>query len=264
MHFIYARGCPKCSLLRRTENNRLSPAVIAKRLKKIHVQMLDSYISMKTSARFKCSKNHVWVTITESVMLLGNGCPVCAGQRPDLKKLKRRLAKRGIEMLSTYKGAQKPARFRCIAKHVWTTTPDSVLNAGSGCLKCLDLSGALYLRGVSEEKVRRLLQRLTGRRFPKARPPWLRGRCKSGIGRELDGYSRTLAVAFEYQGIQHYLPFDHFGGDEALKKTKARDKCKDTACRRNGVLLIKIPYWKRDIETFLRRKLLSVGITSSD
>jgi hypothetical protein len=99
--------------------------------------------------------------------------------------------------------------------------------------------------------LRRLLERTTGWRFPKARPVWPKGRSRSPL--ELDGYNEKHQVAFEYQGEQHYRA-KRFG-QAALAATRRRDERKRQLCRRHGVQLIRVPYWKLDVEQFIRSKL---------
>ena len=66
------------------------------------------------------------------------------------------------------------------------------------------------------------------------RPDWL--------GRQsLDLYIPSLKTAIEYQGIQHYLPIEFFGGEEALSLRRELDQ----RCKENDVRLIAWPY---DIE----------------
>ena len=67
------------------------------------------------------------------------------------------------------------------------------------------------------------------------RPEWL--------GRQsLDLYIPSLRTAVEYQGIQHYLPIEFFGGEEALTLRKELDDRKRTLCAENDVRLIEWPY----------------------
>ena len=69
------------------------------------------------------------------------------------------------------------------------------------------------------------------------RPDWL--------GRQsLDIYIPSLRTAIEYQGIQHYLPVNFFGGEEALLQRQELDQTKRTLCEKNGVRLIEWPYDK--------------------
>ncbi|MFO8019698.1 MAG: hypothetical protein R6U96_13815 [Promethearchaeia archaeon] len=56
---------------------------------------------------------------------------------------------------------------------------------------------------------------------------------------ELDGYNEKLGIAFEFNGIQHYIPI--YG----LKKLEIQQKCdylKKWACEKKGVISIVISY----------------------
>ena len=67
------------------------------------------------------------------------------------------------------------------------------------------------------------------------RPDWL--------GRQsLDFYIPSIRTAIEYQGIQHYLPVDFFGGEEALAQRQELDRQKKNLCEENEVRLIEWPY----------------------
>lgn len=59
------------------------------------------------------------------------------------------------------------------------------------------------------------------------------------LGRQhLDIYFPKLNIGIEYQGAQHYVAVDFFGGQEALEKTIERDKVKRKKCEENGCHLI--------------------------
>jgi len=67
------------------------------------------------------------------------------------------------------------------------------------------------------------------------RPDWL--------GRQsLDLYVPSLRTAIEYQGVQHYIPVEFFGGEEALAQRQELDQTKRQLCEENRVRLIEWPY----------------------
>lgn len=69
---------------------------------------------------------------------------------------------------------------------------------------------------------------------------------------------RSLRLLIEYDGVQHFKPFKHFGGVEKFKKQKKNDRIKDTYCRNNGIKLLRIPYTmgKQEIEETLKELLV--------
>ena len=64
-------------------------------------------------------------------------------------------------------------------------------------------------------------------------------------GLELDIYIPDLRLGIEYQGIQHYKPVEHWGGEEALEHNKLRDKRKRDLCVSLGIDLV---YFRHDEE----------------
>ena len=80
------------------------------------------------------------------------------------------------------------------------------------------------------------------------RPEWL--------GRQsLDIYIPSIRTAVEYQGIQHYLPVDFFGGEEALIGRQELDETKRKRCAENEVRLIEWPYSLDPTEENVERML---------
>ncbi len=69
-----------------------------------------------------------------------------------------------------------------------------------------------------------------------ARAPWL-------AAQRLDLFVPSLGLAVEYQGEQHYLPLDHWGGEAGLAARRELDERKRDACLRAGVILLE---WRYD------------------
>ena len=60
----------------------------------------------------------------------------------------------------------------------------------------------------------------------------------------LDIFIPSINMAIEYQGLQHYEPVEHFGGEATFNKNVIRDLVKADKCKENGVRLL---YWKYDV-----------------
>lgn len=95
--------------------------------------------------------------------------------------------------------------------------------------------------------------------FKKARPKWLRNSRNNLM--ELDGYSKLLKVAFEYQGIQHYQQVDKiFGYKVDLAWQQQRDREKAELCRKFGIVLIVIPWYVKSLRRFIRAEVRKLGL----
>lgn len=81
-----------------------------------------------------------------------------------------------------------------------------------------------------------------------ASPNWLNRQ-------RFDVYIPELRLAIEYQGQQHYVPVDLFGGKEGLKKTKQRDKEKLQRSKENGVDIIYFSYKDNLTEKLVHSRL---------
>ena len=192
-----------------------------------------SYHNAITPLRWRCAKDHEWEAIPDAVKH-GTWCPVCGGSYPlNLAIMQDYAQKRGGACLSAkYVNSKTHLHWECAEGHEWTAKPDHVLK-GHWCPICS--------AGVSERICRALLERMTGVRFSKARPPWLRS--KRGGQMEFDGYAPPLGVAFEYHGEQHYKPNAFFHKNpQAFKQRQQDDEQKRRLCRRRKVILLEVPY----------------------
>lgn len=59
---------------------------------------------------------------------------------------------------------------------------------------------------------------------------------------KFDFYLNKYNLCIEYQGPQHYMPIEKFGGEEAFKKQQERDEEKRKYCRLNEISLLEIKY----------------------
>ena len=69
--------------------------------------------------------------------------------------------------------------------------------------------------------------------------PWL------GLQR-FDIYFPKYNIAVEYDGKQHFVPIDYFGGKIAFDKGQELDKIKEEKCKNNGCHLFRIKYTYKD------------------
>lgn len=82
-------------------------------------------------------------------------------------------------------------------------------------------------------------------------------------GYELDGYSKKLNLAFEYNGKQHYQRIKYFHKtNKDFENQKKRDREKEKECKKKGILLIVVPYTVKfnNLESYIKNKLDKLGI----
>lgn len=64
--------------------------------------------------------------------------------------------------------------------------------------------------------------------------------------RRFDFYLPQENIVIEFDGAQHYMAIDFFGGEESFLATQARDQEKNKFCLSNGIKLFRIPYSEID------------------
>ena len=93
-----------------------------------------------------------------------------------------------------------------------------------------------------ESLCRKVLEITYKKPFPTARPSFLVNP-ETGFNLELDGYNEELNLAFEYNGVQHYIYPNRFHKtEEDFIGQVRRDQYKKDACKLAGIYLLTIPY----------------------
>ena len=59
--------------------------------------------------------------------------------------------------------------------------------------------------------------------------------------------NHELQYLIEYDGIQHFIPIDYFGGEEGFKYRKLCDNLKTEYCKNNNIPLIRLNYLQKEI-----------------
>jgi len=232
--------CPKCSAQRISSSQKLS---IQDMHKLAHIKggkcLSKQYVTARVKLKWKCSKGHIWEATPDNIYR-GKWCPKCAGNELlDIFQMKDVAKERGGKCLSNkYINSTSKLKWQCSKGHIWKTAFTNI-KSGRWCPICSS--------GLCERICRIYFEQLFKRKFPKVRPKWLRN--KEGNPLELDGYCKSLKLAFEHQGGQHYDSDHFYSSNIHLKRIKRDDKRKRRICERKGITLITIP------EIFVRLKL---------
>jgi hypothetical protein len=200
----------------------------------------DTYQNARTPLQWKCAEGHTW-TATPCAVKLGSWCPQCykdnrsalAIRKYTLEDMKKLATNRRGDCLSSYfKNVLEPLAWRCALGHEWIAPPASIIHNNSWCPSCS--------RYLGERLCRVAFEQIFGRRFPKARPKWLRSSNSTQL--ELDGYCPSLGIAFEHHGEQHYSDnIQYIKTTSQLQKRIAYDKQKRILCQEHNVTLIEVP-----------------------
>lgn len=252
------RGCRKCGQRKASDSVKLTQQEVVRRLAQItgSIQIVGNYTGAMKPLKCVCKTcKHAWYPIWAELNR-GHGCPKCARVNSMLtaSEIAQRIRFKNITTLDVYAGAATSTRCICkICRYRWRAHWRDIVRKdgrGSGCPRCAD--------SANEKEARSYLERITGWQFPKCRPSFLKGFGKYPM--ELDGYNEEHRLGFEYQGQQHYSPLRHWGGSAAFAAQKKRDDRKRHLCTYHGVQVIRIPYWVRDTQAFVSKKLQQLGV----
>lgn len=232
------KWCPRCAGKGKTISDMQQAASL-----RDGMCLSKTYKGMFVKLLWQCGKGHKFKTMPNQVLNHGTWCPECyleskgltpAECRRQLREMKRLARSKGGRCLSTeYKNNQTHLQWRCKNGHEWMAAPSHTKHSGTWCATCA--------AGVSERICRAVIERIFGTAFPKKKPAWLLSKRQTRM--ELDGYAEELRVAFEYQGIQHFIKNKRFhSGSATLGRRMSDDKWKAMLCRRHRVLLLQIPH----------------------
>lgn len=129
-----------------------------------------------------------------------------------------------------YKNSKTNLLFQCKYNHEWMATWSNI-KKGKWCPECSTFSG--------ERIVKLYFEKIFDCKFTKIKPNWLLA--PTGFKMELDGFNEDLKIAFEHQGMQHYIINEFSNTIEKLNKIKKYDLLKKEICIKNNIKLFIIP-----------------------
>lgn len=261
-NLIKGQGCPQCF----RDGQWFTTSDVKSKLKKLNPDLVivGEYKEAFSPLKIRCRQcQHQWTTTWNTLSRIKRfkgrtGCPWCGPHRLTHKEVVQKLQELNPDLIlvSKYKLGNLPLKFHCRkCGAFWKRSWNYMVPTNGLCPSCCP---APY---YSEAEVRKIIEELTGWKFPKFRPAFLRG--LNGGSLELDGYNEEHKVAFEYQGLQHYqLCYYNRFDPQKLKEQKRRDWRKKYQCWYHEIHLIRIPYWVEDVKTFVAGRLQTLGIRS--
>lgn len=175
--------------------------------------------------------------------LRGKGCKKCIS--PTLNQLIIKFRKVHGDKYDyskvEYKKAIEKVDIICKEHGLFSQTPNSHLN-GNGCPVCKESHGERDIRNFLIENNIKFESQY---RFDD---------CRNKFTLPFDFYLPEHNLCIEYQGRQHFEAVDMFGGEEALEKTKERDKIKFQFTHKKNIYLLYIRY-DEDVQSSLKKQL---------
>ena len=252
---LHGTKCPKCaikdlSLGQRKDKDKVLDEIYKKNPQ---VRVIGEYVDTCTKVKTECLKcGHQWMVIPEK-LVYGRGCPVCANKErglksrtnPDEFRMRLHQINPNITLVDTYEKNTTAITVACnFCNKSFIAMPIDLLY-GKTCPTC-------FPRSKGERKICEALLRM-GIDYQQQKTM---DDCKYVALLSFDFYLPEYDMMIEYDGEQHFYPIERFGGEDALKKNKIRDKIKDTWCENHGVKMLRIPFWEYgNIDTILSEEL---------
>jgi Zn finger protein HypA/HybF involved in hydrogenase expression len=237
INHISGKGCYLCS-----KTKKLSLNEFINKSKQIHGDKYDyslvNYKNNNTKVQIIC-KIHGVFEQTPMKHLRGQQCPKCSGKYKTTKELvtsfKKIHGNKYDYSMVNYINAATKVKIICEKHGVFEQIIGNHLN-GYGCSKCNNSRGEIQIENYLKNKN---IMFESQKKF--------KG-CKNKYQLPFDFFIPSLNICIEYDGIQHFKPLKHFGGNEKFIYRQNNDDIKNKFCQKNNINLLRIKYNEDIIE----------------
>lgn len=193
-----------------------------------------------------CPKHGEFLQLVNNHCNIGNGCPKCKFEyTANLQRSNTEDFIRKARLIHGDKYDYSECLYitnrikvliKCPIHGAFEQVPHDHLS-GNGCPRC----GVEFKPKLKNQKI--LYDKLTSD-FPNEDIIYeASGKDVPWLGRQrLDMYFPKYNIAIEYDGKQHYIPVEYFGGELSFSKRKELDSKKNDKCIMNGCVLYRIKY----------------------
>ena len=250
---LSGRGCGKCyNEFRRGMGGKYTLSDFIKKANKVHNNKFDysKVILPKNMSKDKViiiCPTHGEFAQSPQCHLSGDGCSKCSNKyKKTLKEFleiaKEHYGDRYDLSKVDYVNNQTPILIKCPI-HGWIYIyPRGFLN-GNGCSLCTSSKGENRIRGFLD---RCKIHYITEYQIP-------------NYSFRYDFFIPGMKLLIEYDGPQHFIPIEHFGGEEQLEKQQIIDMEKNKLAYSLDYMLIRIPYTQYNNIVCLLRDYLSLN-----
>jgi very-short-patch-repair endonuclease len=237
-NFQAGKRCPTCGTIKRNESKRLNPDKIKEMVEKAGYTLesiIEGYKGEQKRLVVKCDRGHDAYEVLYQNFRNNRRCPYCKADnnRTPIEEVIATVNVEGFDVVSGEFISRKSRMiFRCPEGHDYPATYDLFL-AGKRCPKCNKSKGEV------------LVSRLLAELIPNVKVTEQYPVRISNKNYRYDFCIHTDKLLFiEYDGHQHFMPIDAFGGQEGFEKQKVSDSIKDKyVAGTEGVELLRIPYF---------------------
>lgn len=212
----------------------------------------SAFPSTSQKMEWKCRNGHVF-EMTWNDFIRGRGCSKCSGKYRRTKEefLQEVFEEVGVEytFLGEFENVDMKIKVvHNVCGHEYEVSPYKFINVGQRCPRCNESKGERRVRDYLISNNIRYKEEYS---FDDCRLK-LPLRFDFAVFDELN----TLINLIEYDGKQHFKPFEYYGGEEYYEKNKIRDAIKNDYCKKNNINLLRIPYTEfENIEEILATHL---------
>lgn len=244
---LRGRGCPICRWKKAKESLRKSVGLntdeFIRRAKEIHGDKYDyskvNYENTESKVCIICPKHgEFWQTPHHHLM--GIGCPSCGAKKYGTDEFINRAKKVHGDKYDYSKtnfiDKKHKVIITCPLHGDFEQLPMNHL-AGRGCPEC----------GRHFGKQEKLVLKMLTEKYEHVEYQYTNNTFLKGLKKNLtlDYFLPNFNIGIEYQGIQHFVPQDVFGGETAYSIVYNRDLRKYEQCKKNGVPIFYISFEKQ-------------------
>lgn len=259
------QGCNQCAKEARGIKYRKTKEQFIEQAQKIHENKYDyskvDYITTDDCVIIICPKHGEFSQTPHSHISQKSGCPICKAENQSIRNIwdKDKFIKKATEKhknrydysKTNYINSSTKVTILCnkIGNNKkphgeFYVTPNNHISKNSGCPICNESKGENFISNVLQE-----LNIVFNRQKTFSD-------CKHIGLLKFDFYIPSINSLIEFDGKQHYEPYDYYGGIEEFEKIKLRDRIKNKYCKNKKINLLRLPYWLS--ENIIKKKIIKL------
>jgi len=220
------------------------------------IEFINEKVNTKSKFTVKCNlDNHIWTPSYNNFISKNSGCPVCGdtllrSEESALLIIIEICNNKNYTFISfegkKYKGASTKMKLKCNHCYTeWSPKYCNFVHNKSGCPTCKKSKGELEITKFLEDNS---IAFIPQKRFKE---------CIDKRPLPFDFYLPDLNLCIEYDGSQHYISKDIWGGLDNLNTIINHDNIKNNYCNINNIKLLRINY-NQDILRILNEALVNI------